>query len=223
MQHLHILKTYAHIPLWRWIQFVVGILMLSFGISLMVRADIGLGPWDVLHQGVSMRTGMALGTAIIVIGLLIMLLWIPLGERPGPGTVLNVLCVGLLVNAWLGVLPVLEPGMLPSALLFPAQVAQMAAGIVIVGIGSGMYISSGLGAGPRDGVMMGLVRHTGLSVRVVRTMLELTALLVGWLLGGVVGIGTVMFALGVGPVIHTTLRIFHRWQAASAQHIDARG
>jgi hypothetical protein len=218
MHRFHILRTVSHIPLWRWLQFTVGIFLLSFGISLMVRADIGLGPWDVLHQGVGMRTGMAIGTAIIVIGVLIMLLWIPLGERPGPGTVLNVLCVGLLVNAWLEVLPVLRPEALPGMLLFPAQVVQMAVGIVVMGTGSGMYISSGLGAGPRDGVMMGLVHRTGLSVRVVRTMLELTALLVGWLLGGTVGIGTVMFALGVGPVIHATLQIFYRWQEGAAQH-----
>jgi uncharacterized membrane protein YczE len=212
MHRLHIFKTFAHIPPWRWLQFTVGILMLSFGVSLMVRANIGLGPWDVLHQGVSIRTGMDIGTAIIIIGLLIMLLWIPLGERPGPGTVLNVLCVGLLINAWLDVLPVLGPGMLSNMLLFPAQVAQMAAGIVIMGIGSGMYISSGLGAGPRDGVMMGLVHRTGLSVRIIRTILELTALLAGWLLGGTVGLGTILFAFGVGPVVHTTLHSFQRWQ-----------
>jgi hypothetical protein len=211
------LKTFSYIPLRRWLQFVAGIFILSFGISLMVRANIGLGPWDVLHQGVSMRTGMAIGTAIIVIGLLIMLLWIPLGERPGPGTVLNVLCVGLLVNACLDVLPALGPETLSGALLFSAQVAQMAAGIVIMGVGSGMYISSGLGAGPRDGVMMGLVHRTGFSVRVVRTILELTALLIGWLLGGTIGLGTLMFAFGVGPVIHTTLHIFHRWQQEPVQ------
>jgi uncharacterized membrane protein YczE len=198
---------------WRWAQFVIGITCLSFGITLMVRADVGLGPWDVLHQGVSLLSGLAFGTVSIVVGLGIMLFWLPLRERPGPGTVLNIIFVGVLINVFMGYIPVFSDELVPGLLHFPAQVAQMALGVVTAGTGSALYLNAGLGAGPRDGVMMGLVRHTGLSIRLIRTLMEVLVLTIGWLIGGTVGIGTLMFAFGFGPVIQTVLRVLQGWQA----------
>jgi uncharacterized membrane protein YczE len=201
----------------RWAQFAVGILLLALGITLMVRAQAGLGPWDVLHQGVSMHTGMALGTVTIVVGLLIMAFWLPLGERPGLGTICNILFVGLLVNGFMAVIPPLTPEVVALPWLWPARLTQMVAGVVLLGMGAGLYISTGLGAGPRDGVMMGLVRHTGWSIRAIRTLMEVSALIIGWLLGGTVGIGTLVLALLVGPVIQATIRGIRWWKAHHAQ------
>jgi uncharacterized membrane protein YczE len=193
--------------LWgRWLQFWLGIVLLAAGITVMVRAEIGLGPWDVLHQGIAMRSDIAIGTASILVGFGIMVFWLPLGERPGFGTLLNIIFAGTFTNIFLGLVPPL-PTLLGGAWLLPAQVVQMALGTLSLGIGSGLYVSAGLGAGPRDGVMMGLVRRTGLSVRMIRTGMEITALTIGWLLGGTLGLGTLIFAFGVGPVIQTTLRV----------------
>jgi len=203
--------------LWgRWLQFWLGIVLLGAGITLMVRADIGLGPWDVLHQGISFRTDIGIGTASILVGFGIMLFWLPLGERPGPGTILNIIFAGTFTNVFLGLLPPL-PTLLGGAWLLPAQVAQMVLGTVSLGVGSGLYVSAGLGAGPRDGVMMGLVRRTGLSVRLIRTGIEMVALTVGWLLGGTLGLGTLIFAFGVGPVIQTTLRVARQLRGEPAE------
>jgi uncharacterized membrane protein YczE len=170
-----------------------GLVLFGLGIALMVRADLGLGPWDVLHQGVAERTGLAIGTVTILTGVVVLLLWIPIRERPGLGTVLNVLVIGLVVDATLAVVDA------PTALW--QRVAFLVLGIFAFGPGSGLYIGAGLGPGPRDGLMTGLARR-GHSVRVVRTGIELAALGVGALLGGRVGIGTVAFALTVGPNVH---------------------
>jgi uncharacterized membrane protein YczE len=178
----------------------------------MVQANIGLGPWTVLHQGISVVLGIAIGTADILVGLLVLLLWLPLRERPGPGTLVNVLCVGLLINLFLALLPPLTTELPPAVLLWPIQLVQHSVGVVVLGIGTGLYLHASLGAGPCDGLMMGLVRQTGRSVRMVRTSLELAALGVGWLLGGTVGIGTLIFALGVGHVVQATLHTLRRWQ-----------
>ncbi len=209
------IQTYRFLsipPLWRWGQFAAGIITLSLGVALLVQAQIGLGPWDVLHQGIGMHTGMAIGTAGIVVGIVLMFFWLPVGERPGPGTLLNMIFVGLGINLLLEVLPPLNEQYFPTAIILPAQIIQMAGGVILTGIGSGLYIGSSLGAGPRDGLMMGLARRTGRSVRLIRTVMELSALLGGWLLGGTVGIGTLAFALGIGPVIQATLHITHRGQ-----------
>ncbi len=170
-----------------------GLVLFGVGIALMVRADLGLGPWDVLHQGVAERIGLAIGTVTILTGLLVLLLWLPLRERPGVGTVANVLVIGLVVDATLSVVDA------PEATW--QRVAFLVVGIFVFGPGSGLYIGSGLGPGPRDGLMTGLARR-GRSVRVVRTGIELAALAVGAALGGSVGIGTVAFALTVGPNVH---------------------
>jgi uncharacterized membrane protein YczE len=184
----------------------------------MVQAQIGLGPWDVLHQGIARWLDLSIGTVVILLGIPIMLLWIPLGERLGPGTVLNTLFVGTLINVFMGIVPPLTAEAIAPPWLFPAQLAQMTLGVVIMGIGVGLYLSTGLGAGPRDGVMMGLVRRTGWSVRVIRTSMELTALFIGWLLGGTVGIGTLLFAYGIGPVVQATLRVTCPWHEEPHEH-----
>lgn len=170
-----------------------GLVLFGLGIALMVRADLGLAPWDVLHQGVSERTDIAIGNVTILTGMAVLLLWIPLRERWGVGTVLNVLVIGLVVDATLALVDA------PQAMW--QRVVFLVAGIFAFGPGSGFYIGAGLGPGPRDGLMTGLARR-GLSVRSVRTGIELTALVVGAVLGGSVGVGTVAFAMTVGPNVH---------------------
>jgi uncharacterized membrane protein YczE len=158
-----------------------------------IAADWGLAPWDVFHQGLSRRTGIPIGTVIIVVGAALMLLWWPLRQRPGWGTVLNTIEIGLVVN-------LVEPRLGTFDGPLPRLIA-LVGGVVLVGIGSGFYIGSGLGAGPRDGVMLGLER-LGLSLGRARTAIELTVFASGWALGGSIGAGTVVFALGIGPLVH---------------------
>ena len=174
-------------------RLLAGLALFGVGIGLMVRADLGLAPWDVLHQGVAERTGATIGTVTILTGVVVLLLWIPLRERPGLGTVLNVLVIGVVVDATLAVVD--EPETMP------VRIALLVVGIFVFGPGSGLYIGAGLGPGPRDGLMTGLARR-GTTVRVVRTGIELTVLALGAALGGSVGIGTVLFALSVGPNVH---------------------
>ncbi len=177
-------------------RLLLGLVLCGFGIALMVAGDLGLGPWDVLHQGISNRIGVPIGTVTIAVGALVMLLWLPLRERPGLGTVLNVLLIGIVLDLTLLVLDT------PESLVLRA--VMMLSGPLIFGIGTGLYIGAGLGPGPRDGVMTGLARR-GLPVAGVRTAIELTALGGGWLLGGTAGAGTIVFAFGVGPVVHWAL------------------
>ncbi len=180
--------------LWRRLpRLLVGLALFGIGIGLMVRAELGLAPWDVLHQGVSTRSGVSMGIVTILTGVVVLLLWIPIRERWGLGTVLNVLVIGIVVDVTLAVVE--EPGAMWQ------RAAFLVVGIYLFGPGSGLYIGSGLGPGPRDGLMTGLARR-GRSVRVVRTGIELTALAVGAALGGRVGLGTVAFALTVGPNVH---------------------
>jgi len=170
-----------------------GLVLFGVGIGLMVRADLGLGPWDVLHQGVSQRVDLGIGTVTILTGVVVLALWVPLRERPGLGTIANVAVIGLVVDATLAVVD--EPSSVP------ARAALLLLGAYAFGPGSGLYIGAGLGPGPRDGLMTGLARR-GHSVRAVRTGIELAVLAVGALLGGSVGIGTVLFALTIGPNVH---------------------
>jgi len=173
-----------------------GLVLFGVAIACMVRADLGLPPWDVLHQGVSEHTGLAIGTASIIVGVVVLLLWIPLRERLGIGTVLNALIVGLVIDATMAVVDT------PASTV--GRVGLLVLGIVLFGPGSGLYIGAGLGPGPRDGLMTALARR-GRSVRVVRTAIELTVLAIGVALGGSVGIGTVAFAVTVGPNVHLFL------------------
>lgn len=177
-------------------RLLAGLVFFGVGIALMVLADLGLGPWDVLHQGISERTGIGIGTVGIFVGLGVLVLWIPLRQRMGIGTVLNTILVGVTIDVVLALAPE------PDALAL--RWAALLAGIAINGIGVGMYIGAGLGPGPRDGVMTAFADR-GYSVRVVRTVLELTVLGLGAVLGGTAGVGTVLFALLIGPIVHLTL------------------
>jgi len=181
---------------------LAGLVVFGFGIALMAQANVGLGPWEALHQGVQFRTGIPMGTVSILLGVPILALWWPLGERPGLGTLLNVLLIGTATNVGNALIP---------AQTVPAfQLAQMAAGVVVIGLGSGIYLSADLGPGPRDGLMVGIHHRFGWSIRRSRTVIEISALVVGWALGGTIGIGTVVFAFGIGPVVQVMLGIFDR-------------
>ena len=181
---------------------LLGLVAFGLGIALMVQAGLGLGPWEVLHQGIGRLTGHEIGTVSIVLGLPILALWWPLGERPGIGTLLNVLLIGTATNLGIAVLPL--------AVGFPEQILMMLAGVVTIGIGSGLYLGADLGAGPRDGLMTGLHDRFGWSIRRSRTLIELSVLIAGYLFGGTIGIGTLVFALGIGPLVQLFLGIFDR-------------
>jgi uncharacterized membrane protein YczE len=178
---------------------LLGLTGYGFSMAVMVRAGLGLDPWDVFHQGLAGRTGMTIGIASAVVGVAVLLAWIPLRNRPGIGTVANVIVIAVTVDAALAVLPT------PTSL--PVRAAMLVGAVVLNAISTVLYIGAGLGPGPRDGLMTGLVARTGLSVRLVRTSIEATVLAVGWLLGGTVGIGTVVYALGIGPLVQLVLRI----------------
>lgn len=177
-------------------RLLLGLLVGGTGIGLTIRAELGLAPWDVLHQGLAERAGLTVGTAVILVGLVVLVSWLPLRERFGVGTVLNVVLIGLVVDATLAAVPVLGP--------LPVRWAVLVAGILALGVGTGLYIGAGLGPGPRDGLMTALARR-GRSVRMVRTGIEASALVAGWALGGEVGVGTVLVAVAVGPVVHYAL------------------
>jgi uncharacterized membrane protein YczE len=161
--------------------------------AVMVRAGLGLDPWDVFHQGLSLRTGMTIGVASAVVGAAVLCAWVPLRNRPGIGTIANVIVIAITVDAGLWLLPT------PTSL--PVRIAMMVSAVVLNALSTVLYIGAGLGPGPRDGLMTGLVVRTGLSVRLVRTSIEATVLAVGWLLGGTVGVGTVLYAFGIGPLV----------------------
>jgi uncharacterized membrane protein YczE len=174
----------------------------GFSMGLMVRAGLGLDPWDVFHQGLARHTGMTIGIASAVVGVAVLLAWIPLRNRPGVGTIANVVVIAVTVDATLAVLPT------PTAL--SVRVAMMLSAVALNAVSTVLYIGAGLGPGPRDGLMTGLVGRTGLSVRLVRTTIEATVLTVGWLLGGTVGVGTVIYAFGIGPLVQLILRFTPR-------------
>ncbi|MDN5917273.1 MAG: hypothetical protein L0I76_19590 [Pseudonocardia sp.] len=184
----------------RLTQLVVGLVAYAFSMALMLRAGLGAMPWDVLHQGVALRSGLTIGATTVVTGVLVLLVWIPLRERPGIGTVANVVVIGISVDVALAVLPT------PDALAWRTGFAV--AGIVLNAAATAAYIGVGLGPGPRDGLMTGLAARTGWSVRLVRTAIEVTVVLTGWLLGGTFGVVTVAYALGVGPLVQWFLPRF---------------
>lgn len=180
---------------------LAGLVCFGIGIALMKRSNMGLGPWAVLSDGIATQTNQQLGTIDIISGVFIFMLWIPLGEKPGVGSIANLILIGLVTNVVLNVLA-------PATQLIP-QLALSIAGILTIGLGSGFYLSTRLGAGPRDGLMMGLVRKTGKSVRLIRTIIEIVVLAAGWLMGGAVGFGTVAFALGIGPVVQFMFKLLN--------------
>lgn len=181
----------------RLAQLYVGLLLYGISLALMLRAQLGLDPWDVLHEGLASRLPLTFGQVVIVIGALVLLAWIPLRQRPGLGTISNVFVIGLAVDAALAVLPAPDP--------MAWRIAFLVSGVVLNGVATAAYIGARLGPGPRDGVMTGLVARTGRSVRLVRTSIELSVLASGWLLGGTVGVGTVLYAISIGPLVHVLL------------------
>ncbi|MFF0215545.1 membrane protein YczE [Streptomyces vinaceus] len=184
----------------RLLQLYVGLALYGASSAFLVRAGLGLDPWDVFHQGLAERTGWSIGTVSVAVGALVLLLWVPLRQRPGLGTVSNVFAVGLTMDGTLAVLPDVHGTL--------AQVALLTAGIVLNGVATGLYIAARFGPGPRDGLMTGLHRRTGRSLRLVRTGIELTVLAAGVLLGGTAGVGTVAYALAIGPLSQLFLRVF---------------
>jgi uncharacterized membrane protein YczE len=183
----------------RGLALLVGLSGYGFSMAVMVRAGLGLDPWDVFHQGLTRHTGMTIGIASAVVGVAVLLAWIPLRNRPGIGTIANVIVIAITVDAGLWLLPT------PTAM--PLRIAMMVGAVVLNAFSTVLYIGAALGPGPRDGLMTGLVVRTGLSVRLVRTSIEATVLVVGWLLGGTVGVGTVLYAFGIGPLVQLLLRI----------------
>jgi uncharacterized membrane protein YczE len=163
---------------------------------MFVAAHLGLAPWDVFHQGVSKHTGISLGWVIEIVGFLLLLLWIPLRQRPGAGTILNAIEIGLVVN--------LIGEHLPSTDRLIPRLAYVIGAVVVIAVGSGLYIGAGLGTGPRDGIMVGLAAR-GFSVRVTRTVLEAVVMAIGIALGGHIGIGTLAFVVGIGPLVHVLI------------------
>jgi uncharacterized membrane protein YczE len=180
-------------PAQRLTRCLVGQALFGLGISMFVTARLGLAPWDVFHQGVSRHTGISLGWVIEIVGFALLLLWIPLRQRPGVGTILNAVVIGQVVN--------LIGDHLPSTDRLVPRLAYVVGAVVVIAIGSGLYIGAGLGTGPRDGIMVGLAAR-GYSVRVVRTVLEAIVMAVGFALGGDVGVGTLAFVVGIGPLVH---------------------
>jgi uncharacterized membrane protein YczE len=181
----------------RLTQLYAGLALYGISMALMLRSALGNMPWDVLHQGLAGRLGWSLGTVTIAVGALVLLGWIPLRQLPGVGTVSNVVVIGVAVDAALAVVPA------PSSL--PLRVGLLAAGVLLNAVATAAYIGVHLGPGPRDGLMTGLVRRTGGSVRLVRTSIEVAVVAAGWLLGGTLGIGTVVYAVAIGPLVQVLL------------------
>jgi uncharacterized membrane protein YczE len=183
----------------RLVQLYIGLLLYGLSGALQVRSELGLDPWDVFHQGAAQHAGLAIGTVSIIVGAAVLIFWIPLRQRPGLGTLSNVVLIGASLNAALDVLP--------ESTALGWRIAEMIGGVVLCGIATGMYIGASFGPGPRDGLMTGLARRTGRSIRLVRTSLEVTVVVLGFALGGIVGVGTVLYALLIGPIVQFFLPV----------------
>ncbi|HET7483643.1 MAG TPA: hypothetical protein VFK89_12375 [Actinomycetota bacterium] len=180
-------------------QLYAGLVLYGFSSGLLVLSDLGLDPWDVFHQGIARRTNLSIGVCVIAISALVLLLWIPLRQRPGFGTLSNAVAIGLVIDATIALLPH------PDSMWLRATC--LGGGVILNGTATGLYIGAGMGPGPRDGLMTGLAAR-GHSIRVVRTSIEVTVLIAGWALGGTVGVGTVVYALAIGPIAHVTVPAF---------------
>ena len=181
-------------------RLAVGLVFLGTGVGMTLRAHLGVSPWDVLHQGISEQTGISFGSVVVLVGLVVLLLWIPLRQRPGVGTIINTLTVGYITNAAFDLIGPAHQTALQWSLLV--------GGVVVTALGVGVYIGCGLGPGPRDGLMTGIAAR-GFPIWLVRTALEVVACGIGFLLGGNVGVGTLVFAFGIGPSGHFFLQRFH--------------
>jgi uncharacterized membrane protein YczE len=184
----------------RLVQLYAGLLLYGFSIALMVRAHLGLAPWDVLHSGLTHHFPIDIGQALVIVSFLVMLAWIPLREIPGIGTISNALVIGFSTDAFLAVMPT------PHGIAL--RLPLMTAGIALQGVATAAYIGAQFGRGPRDGLMTGLARRTGRSLRLVRTLMELTVVAIGLLLGGVAGLGTIVYAVAIGPLSQALLPTF---------------
>ncbi|GAB3671089.1 membrane protein [Zhihengliuella somnathii] len=192
----------GRLPL-RLTNLFVGLTLFGVAMAVFIRAGLGQAPWDVLHYGLSTRIPLSIGTIIILVGLLVLLLWIPLKQWPGLGTIANAVWIGIAADATLWLLPPIEG--------LAWQIAAIGAALVINGLGGALYIGAQFGPGPRDGLMTGVHLRTGISMRLVRTVVEVTVLAVGWMLGGIFGVGTVAYALLIGPLT----QFFLRWTVVS--------
>lgn len=189
-------------PLWKRIILVeIGLIVCGLAFAIMLRAAIGLDPWDAFHQGISFLTGVSIGTVVIIVGFAVMFLWIFLKQKLGLGTIMNAITIGIAINvfyAWI-----------PTASNYLIGVVYFLVGILINGVGISMYVGGGLGPGPRDGLMTGLVKRTGKPLWLIRTAIEVVVLGLGWAFGGTIGLGTVLYAFTIGPVVHVMLPWFN--------------
>ena len=176
---------------------VLGLILFGLGETLLIAAGVGVSPWTVLAQGISVQTEYSIGVTTFIVSIIVLCIWIPLKQKPGIGTILNTIIISIVID--------LSLPHLPSPEIFVFQILQVIIGVLIVGLGSGFYLIANLGPGPRDGLMTGIQRTTNLSLVLIRTVIEISAVIFGWYLGGVVGIGTVIFALGVGPFVSAGL------------------
>ncbi|WP_211880972.1 membrane protein YczE [Pseudarthrobacter albicanus] len=184
----------------RLLQLLVGLAMYGVSLAMFIRAGLGLDPWDVFHQGLSGKAGLSIGTVVVIVSFLVLLLWIPLRQWPGVGTLCNAVLVGVFADAGLALIPEFSH--------LGGQIGMLAGAVVLNGIASACYIGARLGPGARDGLMTGLARRTGWSVRASRTGIEVVVLGAGWLLGGSIGVGTVVYAVAIGPLVQLLLPRF---------------
>ena len=218
MKYLVLIFTLREIPVLSWssvdtlnlkpksitlIYLILGLILFGLGETLLITAGVGVSPWTVLAQGISFKTGYSIGLTTFFVSIGVLCLWIPLRQKPGVGTILNTIIVSIVIDVSLSYLPA------PELLVF--QILQVIIGVVIVGLGSGFYLIANLGPGSRDGLMTGLQKITNLSISLIRAIIEISAVIVGWYLGGVVGIGTVVFALAIGPFVSASLFFVDRY------------
>ncbi|WP_405641882.1 YitT family protein [Streptomyces sp. NBC_00019] len=199
----------------RLIQLYVGLALYGTSSALLVEAGLGLEPWNVLHQGLAELTGLTIGVVSIFVGAAVLLLWIPLRQRPGLGTVSNVFVVGIAMDGTLAAIP--------DAHTLTVRIPLLLAGILLNGVATGLYISARFGPGPRDGLMTGLHQRTGRSIRLMRTAVEIAVVATGFALGGTIGIGTVLYAVSIGPLAQLFLRLFDVPSASDSSTIVATG
>ena len=197
----------------RVLQLLVGLFLYGAGCALTIEAGLGVDPWTVFAQGLSIHTGIGIGWVTNILGFFVLLLWIPLRQKPGVGTIANILLVGTSMQATLW--------LVPPAVGFLSQAALLLGGILLVALASGLYIGARFGPGPRDGLMTGMNTRLGWPIWLCRALVELTVLLIGWLLGGTVGIGTVLFALLIGPLVHVALPLLDTRRTASRHRVPA--
>ena len=197
----------------RIVQLPVGLFLYGFAIGMMVRAGIGVGPWDVLTQGIVAHTGIAFGWVTNIVGALVLLLWIPIRQKPGIGTLANVLLIG--PSAQVGLI------LIPAQHVWWSQGLLFAGGLALLAIATGLYIGARFGPGPRDGLMTGIHNRFGVRIWIVRTSIELVVLVAGWLLGGNVGIGTLAFALLVGPMVNLTMPLLRVPESLRAAAVES--